>query len=222
MGIGNGPVGQGLDNVVVRVDAALTRSYSGSGLTINSAIGNQTLTSRGVTYSFTGGDSVFIFGGSGIITSDSNLGVSGTQSRSMSAWVRFGNKASSGVMSTGANGAGTGMALSTSSTVWLLGYGTSGVATTVTYNAHQWYYVLYVSEFVSGTNHNLKLYINGGLAHTAIVGSINLTDSQLRIGCDNSGIAISGQIARTNFYSKALSDREISKTYQNYRSRFGL
>lgn len=222
MGISNGPQGQGLENVVVRVDAALTRGYSGSGLTINSALGDETLTSRGVTYSFLGGESVFIFGGSGIITSGRNTGVSGTQSRTMSAWVRFGNKTSHGVMSTGANGAGTGMALATSNTVILLGYGNSGILTTITYNAHQWYHLTYVSEFVSGTNHNLKLFVNGGLAHTAIIGSINLTNSTLRIGCDNSGIAISGQIARTNFYNKALSDREISRTYQNYRSRFGL
>ena len=39
---------------------------------------------------------------------------------------------------------------------------------------------------------------------------------------DMSGFGMSGQIARVNFYDKALSDREIFKTYANYRSRFGL
>ena len=222
MGSNNGPVGQGLETNLVRIDAASDRSYSGSGLTINSVIGNQNLTARGVTFVSNKGSSYFDFQGSGIVTSGSNLGVSGTTSRTMSAWVRFGSKTSHGVMSTGDNGAGTGMALATSSTVFLLGYGNSGILTTVTYNAHQWYYLSYVSEFISGSSHNLKLYVNGRLAHTAIVSSINLTNSTLRIGCDNSGVGISGQIARSNFYSKALSEREIQKTFWNYQSRFGL
>lgn len=222
MGSNNGPVGQGLETNLVRIDAASDRSYAGSGLTINSVIGSQNLTARGVTFVSNRGSSYFDFQGSGVVTSGSNLGVSGTTSRTMSAWVRFGNKTSHGVMSTGANGAGTGMALATSSTVFLLGYGNSGILTTVTYNAHQWYHLTYVSEFISGSSHTLKLFVNGGLAHTAVVSSINLTNSTLRIGCDNAGVAISGQIARSNFYGKALSDREVQKSYWNYQSRFGL
>lgn len=222
MGSNNGPVGQGLDNNVIRVDAASLLSYSGSGLTLNSTIGAQNLTSRNVTFTSNRGESVFVFASSGVVTSSGNLDVSGASSRTMSAWVRFGHKASQGVMSTGANGAGTGMALATSATVWLLGYGNSGAATTITYNANQWYYVSYVSELISGSTHRLRLYINGGLAHTAVVTSINLTNSTLRIGCDNSGIGMSGFIARTNFYNKALTDREIQKTFWNYQSRFGL
>ena len=222
MGSNNGPAGQGLEANLVRIDAASDRSYSGSGLTINSVIGNQQLTSRGVTFVSNKGLSYFQFQGAGVITSGSNLGVSGAASRTMSAWVRLGSKTSHGIMSTGANGAGTGMALATSNTVFLLGYGNSGILTTITYNAHQWYHITYVSEFLSGSTHRLKLFVNGGLAHTAVVSSINLTNSTLRIGCDNAGIAISGQIARSNFFSKALSDKEIQKTFWNYQSRFGL
>jgi hypothetical protein len=223
MGSNNGPVGQGLENNVIRIDAASTSSYSGSGLTLNSSIGGaQTLTSRNVTFTSNKGESVFVFASSGVVTSSGNMGVSGASSRTMSVWVRLGHKASQGVMSTGANGAGTGMALATSSTVWLLGYGNSGAATTITYNANQWYYVSYVSEFISGSTHRLILYINGGLAHTAVVTSINLTNSTLRIGCDNSGSGMSGFVSRSNFYNKALTAREIQKTFWNYQSRFGL
>jgi hypothetical protein len=81
---------------------------------------------------------------------------------------------------------------------------------------------VYVSELISGSTHNIKLYINGGLAHTAIASSINLTNNTLRIGCDNSGFGVSGQIARANFYNKSLTLKEIQKNYQNYRSRYGL
>lgn len=222
MGVNGGPVGQGIENIVVRVDAASRISYSGTGNTITSIINDDRLSFRGVTFTSNRGESVFVFGGAGFVTTGKNTGVSGAQSRTMTTWVRFGQKTSQGVMSTGANGAGTGMAIATSSTNFLLGYGSSGVATTITYNAHQWYYLSYVSELVTGSTHRLKLYVNGGLAHTAIITSINLTNNTLRIGCDNAGIALSGQVSRVNFYNKILSDKEIQKSYWNYKSRFGI
>jgi hypothetical protein len=222
MGSAAGPLGQALENVVIRIDAINTNSYSGSGNTISSLISNDKLNTSGVTFVSSGSETSFRFAGAGFVTSTKSTGVSGTQNRTMAAWVRFGSKASHGVVSTGANGAGTGMALATSSTVWLLGYGNSGILTTVTYNANQWYYVVYTSTFTSGTSHNLQLFVNGGIAHSAIVSGINLTNNTLRIGCDNSGIGISGLIARCNFYDKSLSPREIERNYYNYRSRYGI
>ena len=222
MGSGIGPIGQALDNVVVRIDALNKLSNSGSGNTITSLVKEDSLSASGVTFLTAQGENMFVFGGSGFVTSGRNTNVSGTASRTMAVWVRFGRKAIQGCMSIGANGAGTGMALETSSTVWTLGYGNSGAATTITYNANEWYYAVYVSELVSGSTHNLKLYINGGLAHTAIFASINLTNTTLKIGFNNSGTGMSGLIARANFYNKALTAKEIQKNYQNYRKRFGL
>jgi hypothetical protein len=223
MGSSIGPIGQALDSVLIRIDALNSRSFSGVGNTIKSLIGEDVLNQTSVTINSFGGETAFVFGQSGaFVTSSKNTGVSGSSSRTMAAWVKFGKKATQGVMSTGANGAGTGMALETSSTVWTLSIGNSGTATTVTYNLHQWYYAAYVSEQTSGSTHNIKLYINGGLAHTAIATGINLTNSSLRIGFNNSAIGISGQISRANFYNKALTAREIQKNYWNYKSRYGL
>ena len=223
MGSGIGPVGQAIDDVVIRIDALNSRSFSGIGNTISSLIGGDKLNQTSVTLISQGGESAYVFGQAGaFVTSSKNTGVSGTSSRTMSAWVKFGKKATQGVMSTGANGSGTGMALETSATVWTLGRGNVGTATTVTYNTHTWYYAVYVSEQTSGSTHNIKLYINGGLAHTAIVTSINLTNSTLRIGFNNSGVGLSGQVSRANFYKKALTNREIQKTFWNYKSRYGL
>jgi len=221
MGTGVGPIGQALENVVVRIDAANIVSYSGSGNTINSLINNQILNSNGVTFVSAKGESAFIFGGSGFVTSSSNTGVSGTQNRTMAAWVRFGSKGTQGCMSTGANSAGAGMALATSSTVILLGYGNSGTLTTYSYNTHQWYYLVYTSSLVSGSSHNIQLYVNGGLAHSAVVPNINLTNNSLRIGCDNSGFGMSGFISRANFTIN-LYHSEKYKNYSNYKSRYGL
>ena len=221
MGANGGPVGQGLDNVVVRVDAFSSLSYSGTGNTITSLIKDDKLSTSGVTFNSIG-EKYFIFGGSGFVTTGKNTGVSGTASRSMSAWVRFGRKAVQGVMCTGANGAGTGMAVQTTATVWSLGTGSSATATTVTYNTNQWYFVTYVSQQTSGSTHNIRLYVNGGLAHTAIATSINLTNSTFKIGCNNAGTGMSGFVSRANLFNKAISDKEIQKSYWNYKSRFRL
>ena len=222
MGTNNGPVGQGLGNVVIRVDLYDSKSYIGTGNTINSLINSQSLSSSAIGYTNVGSEKALVFNGAGFVTSFSNTGVSGTNDRSMSCWVKFGSKSSQGCVATGANGSGTGMAIATSSTVFILATGNSGILTTITYNQNQWYHLTYVSEFVTGSTHRLKLYVNGGIAHSSVASSINLTNSPLRIGMDMSGFGMSGQIARVNFYDKALSDREIFKTYVNYRSRFGL
>lgn len=223
MASGIGPIGQAIEDVVIRIDALNSRSFTGVGNTISSLIGEDKLNQTSVTLSSFGGESAFVFGQAGaFVTSSKNTGVSGTSSRTMAAWVKFGKKAIQGVMSVGANGSGTGMALETSSTVWTLGRGNVGTATTVTYDTHTWYYAVYVSQQTSGSTHNLKLYINGGLAHTAIVTGINLTDSTLKIGFNNGGVGISGQVSRTNFYKKDLTDREIQKNYWNYKSRYGI
>jgi len=225
MGTNNGPVGQGLENVVIRVDIYDSKSYSGTGNTINSVLKSQSLSSSAIGYTVVGSEKALVFaggGGAGFVTSLSNTGVSAAQSRTMSCWVKFGSKSSQGCVATGANGSGTGMAIATSSTVFLLATGNSGILTTITYNQNQWYYLSYVSEFVTGTTHRLKLYVNGGIAHSSVATNINLTNAPLRIGMDMSGFGMSGQIARVNFYDKALSDKEILKTYVNYRSRFGL
>jgi hypothetical protein len=222
MGTNNGPVGQGLENVVIRVDLYDSKSYIGTGNTINSVIKSQSLSSSAIGYTKVGSEKALVFSGAGFVTSFSNTGVSAAQSRTMSCWVKFGSKSSQGCVATGANGSGTGMAIATSSTVFLLATGNSGTLTTVTYSQNQWYNLTYVSEFVTGTTHRLKFYVNGGIAHSSVATNINLTNSPLRIGMDMSGFGMSGQIARVNFYDKALSDREIFKTYANYRSRFGL
>jgi hypothetical protein len=222
MGTNNGPVGQALENVVIRVDLYDSKSYIGTGNTINSLIKSQSLSSSAIGYTKVGSEKALVFSGAGFVTSFSNTGVSAAQSRTMSCWVKFGSKSSQGCVATGANGSGTGMAIATSSTVFILATGNSGTLTTVTYSQNQWYNLTYVSEFVTGTTHRLKFYVNGGIAHSSVATNINLTNSPLRIGMDMSGFGMSGQIARVNFYDKALSDREIFKTYVNYKSRFGL
>ncbi len=219
MGVGNGPKIEGFDSLFGSIDAANIRSVSGSTIT-NTFTGNNTL-STGVTIVSSGGASYINFGGAGVITSFSNTGISGANSRTLSAWVKFTSKAIQAVMSIGANGAGTGFGLETSSTVWNLSIGNSGTATTLTYDANVWYHVAYVGEFLTSNSITSKLYINGVLRYSATTASINTTNSPFYLGTNPSRLLrLNGYISQARVYKKALSSREISKNYEAFKGRY--
>jgi hypothetical protein len=219
MGVGNGPKIEGFDSLFGSIDAANIRSISGSTIT-NTFTGNNTL-STGVTIVSSGGASYINFGGAGVVTSFSNTGISGANSRTLSAWVKFTSKATQAVMSIGANGAGTGFGLETSSTVWNLSIGNSGTATTLTYDANIWYQVAYVGEFLTSNSITSKLYINGVLRYSAATASINTTDSPFYLGTNPSRLLrLNGYISQARIYKKALNDREIFKNYEAFKGRY--
>ena len=219
MGVGNGPKIEGFDSLFGSIDAANILSISGSTIT-NTFTGNNTL-STGVTIVSSGGASYINFGGAGVVTSFSNTGISGANSRTLSAWVKFTSKATQAVMSIGANGAGTGFGLETSSTVWNLSIGNSGTATTLTYDANIWYHVAYVGEFLTSNSITSKLYINGVLRYSAATASINTTDSPFYLGTNPSRLLrLNGYISQARIYKKALNDREIFKNYEAFKGRY--
>jgi hypothetical protein len=219
MGVGNGPKLEGFDSLFGSVDAANIRSVSGSTVT-NSFTGNNTLSS-GISIVQASGASYISFGGAGIVTSFSNTGITGANSRTLSAWVKFTSKATQAVMSVGANGSGTGFGLETSSTVWTLSIGNSGTATTLTYDANVWYNVAYVGEFLSGSSITSKLYINGVLRYSAATASINTTNSPFYLGTNPARtLRLNGYISQARIYKKALSTREIEKNYDAFKGRY--
>ncbi len=219
MGVGNGPKLEGFDSLFGNVDAANIRSVSGSTIT-NTLTGNATL-STGVSIVSSGGASYINFGGAGVVTSFSNTGISGANSRTLAAWVRFTSKATQSVMSIGANGAGTGFGLETSSTVWNLSIGNSGTATTLTYDANVWYHVAYVGEFLTSNSITSRLYINGVLRYSAATASINTTNSPFYLGTNPSRLLrLNGFISQARVYKKALSTREISRNYEAFKGGY--
>jgi hypothetical protein len=219
MGVGNGPKIEGFDSLFGSIDAANIRSVSGSTI-INTFSGN-TATSTGISIVNSSGASYISFGGAGIVTSFSNTGITGANSRTLSAWVKFTSKAVQSVMSVGANGAGTGFGLETSSTVWNLSIGNSGVATTLTYDANVWYHVAYVGEFLTSNSITSKLYINGVLRYNASTASINTTDSPFYLGTNPARtLRLNGFISQAKIYKKALSEREITKNYNAMKGRY--
>jgi len=219
MGVGNGPKIEGFDSLFGSVDASNIRSVSGSTVT-NSFTGNNTLSS-GISIVQASGASYISFGGAGIITSFSNTGITGANSRTLSAWVKFTSKATQAVMSVGANGAGTGFGLETTSTVWALTIGNTGTATTLTYDANVWYNVAYVGEFLTSNSITSKLYINGVLRYSATTASINTTNSSFYLGTNMARtLRLNGYISQARIYKKALSAREIEKNYDAFKGRY--
>jgi hypothetical protein len=219
MGVGNGPKIEGFDSIFGSVDAANIRSVSGSTVT-NSFTGNNTLSS-GISIVQASGASYISFGGAGIVTSFSNTGISGANSRTLSAWVKFTSKATQAVMSVGANGSGTGFGLETTSTVWALTIGNTGTATTLTYDANVWYNVAYVGEFLTSNSITSKLYINGVLRYSATTASINTTNSPFYLGTNPARtLRLNGYISQARIYKKALSTREIEKNYDAFKGRY--
>lgn len=223
MGSHNGPKNTSFDSVVFAVDAGNTRSYSGTGNTIIGLKTGSTFTLSTGTFSGSGRTAAYTFANSGSILSSDNSGVSGAISRTLTCWVRFSAKATGCVMSIGANGSNTGYSVETSSTVWLFGYGSSGTASTITYNINEWYHVALVGTFVSGTTLNSSLYINGTLRQTNSNASINTTDTVFRLARNPSGtVGLQGSISQAKIYKKALSADDISEHFGEYRSRYGV
>jgi hypothetical protein len=219
MGVGNGPKIEGFDSLFGSVDAANIRSVSGSTVT-NSFTGNNTLSS-GISIVQASGASYISFGGAGIVTSFSNTGITGANSRTLSAWVKFTSKATQAVMSVGANGSGTGFGLETTSTVWALTIGNTGTATTLTYDANVWYNVAYVGEFLTSNSITSKLYINGVLRYSATTASINTTNSPFYLGTNMARtLRLNGYISQARIYKKALSTKEILKNYDALQGRY--
>lgn len=223
MGSHSGPKNTSINEVVFAIDAGNTRSFSGTGNTITGLKSGTSFALATATFSGSGSTAAYVFSGSGSILSSNNTGISAAVSRTLTCWVRFSSKATQCVLSIGANGANTGYSLETSSTVWLFGYGNSGTASTITYDANQWYHVALVGTFVSGTTLNSSLYINGVLRQTNSNASINTTNSVFRIANNPAGtLSLNGSVSQAKIYRKALSIEDISEHFEDFRSRYGV
>jgi hypothetical protein len=218
-----GPLNKAFANLSLSLDASNFRSYSGSGNTSYDLISNTIATLSSVTYSSSGSLGYYVFSGAGSISTSGNSGISEANSRTLSCWVYFTSKTIQSIMCIGANGAGTGWGVETSSTVLNLSKGNSGTITSITYNTGQWYNIVYVGQNLSANSLTISLYINGSLQYSGTDTSINTTNSVLKLGTNNAGtLAFNGRISTAKVYNKALSADEIKKNYDGLKSKFGL
>ena len=223
MGQHGGPLNNAIGNLSLAIDASNLRSYSGSGNTTYDLINNISLALSSVTYSSSGPLGFYVFSGTGNITSSSNVGISGANSRTISCWVYFTTKTIQSILCIGVNGAGTGWGIETSSTAIQLSKGNSGTNTAITYSTGQWYNIVYVGQNLTANSLTISLYINGSLQYSGTDTSIITTNSTLKLGTNNAGtLAFNGRISQARVYNKALSAQEIKKNYDGLKSKFGL
>jgi hypothetical protein len=100
--------------------------------------------------------------------------------------------------------------------------------TTSTFQNNTWYQVAFITEYTSSNNTTTaNIYVNGTLSR-----SVNYSGSQqspstqkFTVGSWQSNITefpLSGSIALTKVYNRALSAQEITQNYNALKGRFGL
>ena len=223
------PVISSPDTLVLNIDAANKRSYSGSGNTcydLSSVNGSGTLTS--VTFAGSGGTGAFVFNG---LTSLINIGSSNsrdqTSSWTLESWIK--------PVSAGENGSGRIYQHSTGSISGFIcsldnSLGTNGiklntyavagftvrVGNCITLNS--WQQVVWA--FSPGS---VTFYVNGASVGTSSVTSPASYTSTDYIGSDSAAAnTFDGSIAVVKLYGNTLTAAQILKNYNALKNRYGL
>ena len=237
------------DGLVFALDAANSRSYSGSGLTAYSLVGginNLLVNGVGFTSSNAGN---FVFDGTNDYISTDNIDLSATNKITVSCWVKILNyrevSNSSNIVfefSNNFNSSSTGFvaAFADGSAVYSnlypialgvrgnSGYDLAAFSKTLVNDLawHQW--VCIFDKTLSSGNENI-LYIDG-ISRTSILNpmtadnSNNFASDKLYIGNrgDGNNIAGNANIADFKLYNRALTAAEVKQNYNASKKRYGL
>ena len=205
------------DGLILYVDAANTRSYSGSGLTANSLVGslNGTLV-NGVGFGTTN-NGYFIFDGSNDYINFGNSSTVQQNSGTLSAWAIASSPGSSyrGII---AKQGAYGLFYTDSILVaydWVAGAPRS---TSINIADNTWKNV--VLTYQSGVSNGTRIYINGVSVLTTTI-TIQSQVANLFGGAEaNASQYASCQISLFNMYNRALSAAEVANNYNAMRGRY--
>jgi len=223
------------ESLILTLDAANKRSYSGTGISIND------LTVNNIDSTLENG-STFSINNNGIITTDGvddyiktpRVPGTGTSTASVSwcIWVKP-NSASGNIMSmSSTNPQGswnmppiTAALSKFRGKIWNNNY----LFSTDNFVIGNWYYVCLVFNYdPTQVNRYQRLYVNGILQaeQTNIIYSSSNTDNFLFFGQQNPGLDntgnFSGSYGAIQVYNKALSEAEIRQNFEATRDRYGI
>jgi hypothetical protein len=215
------------DGLILAFDAAVSRSYAGSGTTVNGLVEGIGVTlNNGVGFGTTG-TSYFIFDGvnDNIPFSLSSIG----STLSIELWSKV--KAFAGGMIFGFNlydvwSQGGALGFNTAASDQ---YGLTSTQVTNLGLANQWkHYVFEMRSDVSYVNN--KIYINGqNQSLSQVLATENATNRSFnsgngRIACwlANNNFFISMDLAQFRVYNRALSSQEVLQNYNASKKRYGL
>jgi len=223
MGIDVGPI-EVVDGLVFHIDAGNTRSYSGSGLTVNGLIGgiNGTLV-NGVGFT-SSNNGCFIFDGTNDymnIGNNSALGI--TNNITIITYFKYTlfDKQWQSIVNKGDNSYRLHRySYSNQISFGINQFGGQDNPTITNFISNSWYFLAATFSLP-----DVKLYVNGVLDATSTYSSpIAVSSYDLYIG-ENAqvpGRYFNGNISQVMIYNRALSAAEIKQNYNATKKRYGL
>jgi hypothetical protein len=209
--------------LVLYLDAANTKSYSGSGTAWNDLSGNNsggTLT-NGPTYSSANGGSIVLDGTNDYVAGNSTISIPGTVT--VSAWIRHNTFTSSqkryvtlqnetAVIRQNFAAGQLHFYVTTSSTI-------KSITVSNALANNTWYHIVGTWD---GTN--MRLYQNAALVGSSTPGGTMATASvSYAVGAAVGGLEyMSGNISQVAIYNRGLTASEVLQNYNATKGRFGL
>jgi hypothetical protein len=224
-----------MNGLVLAIDAANSRCYSGSGLTLyDLASGIGATLVGGVGFSTSGSGSFNFDGTNDYINIPNDSRFTNTTNLSINMWVRsnFTTSRYSDLIGKGTSDSDEEYTiLFASNTIYFDVGGASGpyIQTSYSTTAQTWYNVC-CTHSRSGGNSDLKLYVNGSnvaattLAPTAIPidNNSNITIGQRYNSGSSASSSYSGLISQVQIYNKTLTAQEVRQNYNATKKRYGL
>jgi hypothetical protein len=209
--------------LVLCLDAANVRSYSGSGTSWSdlSGLGN-TFTITGATYNSAG---YFSFNGTSQYMSCASPSFSLTNKATVSVWLKPGSGQGdgtyNGLFSYGPRtcaGSTLLMSMNSSYGPTMAKWCDDFTSPSTNMNTTSWWNYTLV---LNGTS--VAFYLNGTGAGSGTVGSTNIGSGTAAIGStDLYGRLFKGDITLVSLYNNALSAAEVSQNFNALRERFGI
>ena len=216
------------DGLVLCVDAASSKCYSGSGTNANDLSGNDyTCTLINGTAFSTDNKGVFIFDG----TND-RMSTTATSTYINSTYEIWANRTASGNTFNMILGKTRPYFAMRSENTFFATFRSAGVdrsitSTGITIVNDTWYHVVYTTEYTDPST-VIRLYINGELntssTFTGQIDTSHLSTTPFQIGNYNTNTNYSfyGKISSVKLYNIALSATDVINNYNATKGRFGL
>ena len=205
------------DGLVLYLDAANTRSYSGSGTSSNSLVGGIGATLvNGVGFT-SSNNGAFTFDGSNDYINFGNSSTLQQTSGTISAWAKTSAPGGSyrGIIAKqGAYGL-----FYVTGQLWIYDWGADfGRSTGIDIADNTWKNV--VLTYQSGVSNGTRIYINGVSVLTTTITVLNQTGNLFGGAEANAGQYAACQISSFNMYNRALTAQEVLHNYNTTKGRF--
>jgi hypothetical protein len=210
------------NGLIYYLDAANTRSYSGSGLTANGLIGGigGTLV-NGVGFTSSNGGSFIFDGTNDYIDCGYNSSINNETQWTFECWYRSSSINTGGMLfSTFTNtpsNLGYNIEIYQSKLLLQIWPASTYTQSSTTLSNNIWYQLI-----VTYNSGSVSYYVNGESAGTASY-TFTPSSANLLIGkWPTNNYFINGQLASVRFYNKVISAFEIKQNYNATKTRYGL